>query len=297
MGVEAAVAGGVLGAVAGSQKDKTSTTNASTSNVNLRDFQDLIRGAGGREQGGAALAADLMRQQQRLTELGPGAADVSAAANRQRDFEGMLRAAGAQGGFAQQGDIQQAQQFAQQVFAPQREMLSQQFEDQEIQQKRLAAQLGRPVNDPVLRSMLARDQGRQMASLAAQQGAFGAEQAQAAVGRRLQLAGQAAQIRSGLATQAFQNRSALAQLGRQITQDERNFRLGTASQTRTGIQETLSGGGVGGAIAGAIGGASTFAGAAGKFGGFSGASGGSAGAGGVAMGGPAASAARFGSMA
>lgn len=265
-----AIAGGVLGGIAGSQKDKTSQTTSQNSSVNLRSFDDLMKGAGAGEQLGSEIGVSQLRNFQSMVSQGAGEADVMASLRGQRNLADMLGLAGAQGGFAQGQDIQQAQQFASQVFAPQREMLSQNFEDQRIQTNRLAAQLGRPVNDPVLQARMAQSQNREMANLAAQQGAFGAQQAQDAVGRRLQLAGQAESIRSGLATQAFQNRTALAQLGRQLTEQERNFRLAAAGKSTTNIQEKISGGGVGGAIAGAIGGASTFAGAAGKFGGPSG---------------------------
>ena len=239
MAVLAAGIGGLLGLLGGAAGSRTDQTQKSEVKVGAEsELERLLRG---QQQG---QVSDL----QNLVNLGPGAQDVTSSLGASRGLASALQQAASTSGLPNANDIQQAQGFASQMFAPQQEQLNQLFGDRSIEVARLSAQLGRPVNDPILQAKLAQGNAREQSLLGAQQGAFAAQQAQQMPFQRLQLQSQLADVQGGLASQAFSNRQAILNMGNTLAQQERQFRLDTA--TRTGTQSQTSGGGLGGAIGG-----------------------------------------------
>jgi hypothetical protein len=258
------------------------TDTKQTTTVNLRDMADINQGQGELAEMGQGVQRDqLQGLMQLLTQGGQAQAqgDVQGARQESMNLIDMLR--NAMGGPSQQNTAQ-AQRFSQSIFAPQEQALQQQFKQSETDTSRLAARLGRPVNDPILRAKLAESQGNAAAQLQAQKGAFTAQNAMGFQQQGLDLQSQIAGIRGGLATQALQNRQALFGLGQSLVNQERNFRLATAGQTTMG-QTTQQGGlmdaiGAGAAIGGTLMGMPSFGGGA--------SAAGTAGAGSVASMGP-----------
>lgn len=181
--------------------------------------------------------------------------DITSARGAQMDLASMLQQA--QRGPSSQ-NVSDAQRFANDIFAPQQQAMQQQFQQAETETSRLAARLGRQVDDPILRAKLAEAQGAQMGQLQAQKGAFTAQTAQGFQQQGLGMQNQLAQLRGGLATQALQNRQALMGMGQSLLNQERNFRLNTA--TRTGNSQTIQQGGLGDVIGAVTGGIGAFAG-------------------------------------
>lgn len=236
--------GALLGGLAGSQAKKSK--QSSTSSINLGAADDL-------ELQGERISGQQLTDLEGLVGAGPGIGAVRGANEANNDLASMLQQYASGGFMPTQQDIGNANQFTQSMFAPQQMQLNQQFEDQKQQQARLAAQLGRPINDPVLQNKMMQTQAREQAMLGAQQTAFSAQQAQNMPLQRLGFQQDLAGLQSGLATQAMANRQALLNMGNTVQQQGRQFRLNTA--TRTNSQSTSSGGGVGGAISGALAGA------------------------------------------
>jgi len=255
------IGGALLGGIAGGMGKESKQTT--TSAVQLNDVDKLNEGEG--ELATAARESQMGQfgnLESLLTQGGMSQAqgDISAARGEQLTLANMLREA--QGG-PNEAQMTRAQAFSRDIFAPQEEALRQSFGDAETETSRLAARLGRSVDDPILRAKLASSQADQMASLQARQGAFTAQSAQGFQNQALQMQNQLAQVRGGLATQALQNRQALMGMGQSLLQQERNFRLAQAGRTSTTTQN--SGGGLGGAIGGALAGAGAGLGALGKF--------------------------------
>jgi len=233
MGAEAAIGGAVLGGVAGAQEDVTTQTREISLPLQTRTEVELEQEPLRR-----------FRMLEEFAAVGPGRPDVARAFQAQRELAETV-------GRGPAVLLSRGQAVAERLFAPQRLALQQQFEQAGIETGRLSAQLGRQVDDPILRAKLAQAQGRQLGVLGAQQGAvalqlgqqFGQQQLTGQVGR--------AQILGGLGQQAFGTQQALLGLGSQLIQTERAFRLQQAGQTVTGV----SGGGLKGAITGALGGA------------------------------------------
>lgn len=250
-GVAVAIgASAVIGAVAGNQPKKSSTSiNAGT--------------AGNDERFATRTITNQFSSLNNLVKQGPGASDVTAGLESQRGLADLLKQMTANGGAPSTEDLASANQFSQDIFAPERQSITSGFAEQAQRTAQLAARLGRPVNDPILQSRLAQEQTRQIGGLEARQTAFRAEEARNTSNRRLQLQAGLADVQGGLATQAFQNRQSLLGLGQSIQAAERNFRLGTATQNTTG------GGGSGEAISGGFAGAGAGASLMGSFGGFS----------------------------
>lgn len=248
--------GDSLGDLPGLFDDKTTASSVST--VNLRNFEDLIKGQSG-------LAADaydvqtggLENLRNLLTRGGTAQieGDIDAARSAQLSLAQMLQQA--QSGPSSQ-NVVSAQNFANSIFAPQEQAMRQQFKQSETETSRLAARLGRQVDDPILRAKLAESQAVQMGQLGAQKGAFTAQTAQGFQNQALQMQNQLAQVRGGLATQALQNRQTLMGMGQSLLNQERQFRLNTA--TRTGNATQTQQGGWGDVIGAATGIAGTFMG-------------------------------------
>jgi hypothetical protein len=169
-----------------------------------------------------------------------------------------------QGGYMpSQQDNAQAQAFAQSQFAPQQVAQDQQFTQEKQRANQLAAQLGRPVNDPIIQARLSQERMQSQERLGAQQGAFASQFAMQQPQQRLGYTGQLAELQSGLASQAMQNRQALIGLGSQLQGQDQQFRLGAANRSST----TTGGGGMAGAISGGLAGFGSGMSLAGMFGG------------------------------
>lgn len=228
-----------LGAIAGSQKDKSDQTYG----VNLGPESDL------QKLSESGVSSDYTRLRQITDSMD---SNINAGLDAQKDYAAML------GDFSKGGflpgtqDFSNANTFAQQAFAPQQVALQQAFQDQTINANRQAALMGRQGNDPILQAKLALEQTRQQAMLNAQQGSFATQYAQQMPAMRLGYAGQRADVLGGLASQALANRQALASMGSSILGNERNWQYQTAQHY--GHQE--SGGGLKGAIEGGLAGAS-----------------------------------------
>lgn len=210
--------------------------------------QLLLQPQGAFETRLRGIQGSLFDEIQGLLTAGPGAEAVTQATGAQRDLAERLRLLSETGGLPSQADITAGQQTAAQFFAPQQTALEQLFGRQETETSRLAARLGRPVSDPILRAKLAESQGQQQSLLSAQQGASAQQFALGLGQTRIAAATQRAGVLSGLSQQAFQNRFNVLGLGTNLAQQEREFRLRSAGEERT------SGGGFGGVAQGILGG-------------------------------------------
>lgn len=239
MGAVAAIGGAVLGGIAGSKKDKSQTTDLSTSTESV--------------QLSAQSAEEKAAEQSAFNQIGGLESDLSGIRGfTQQDQFAKLIQELITGPSAER--IQQSNQLTDQLFAQQQNALNQSFDQQNINFSRRAAQLGRSQSDPILNAKLAQEQIRQQQNLSSAKTSFAAQNAQEGAGRSLQ--GAISGI-SGLQQNAIQNRQAVFGLGFDFSNSLRNFRVNTATRTRdvSGTSTTESGGGMKGAITGAIGGA------------------------------------------
>lgn len=221
----------VFGAVSGAIKGAEDNVATSTNRVEVQDpgaFERRLR----------SLQGDFFTQLQNLTDSsGVGAADVQASTSAQRDLASTLQQLSQTGGLPGSKDLAAGQNFAQQAFAPQQVALNQAFEQQNQQFARAAALSGRSTTDPVFRNQLAQQQTRDQELLAAQQNAAAQQFALALPGQRLQYQASRADVLGGLANQAFSNRQSLLQLGNTLANQERNYRLQTATRTNEQVQQ------------------------------------------------------------
>jgi hypothetical protein len=186
-----------------------------------------------------------------MGDLGPGTLDVSASLNSSRDLASMLGDY-AKGGYQpNDSDISSSNDLATKLFGSRQTALNQSFQDQTTEANRLAARLGRSVDDPILQAKLRSGMMRQQDSLNSDKQGWATQYALNQPMQRLNFAGQKANILSGLASQAMSNRNALLSMGSNLLSGERNFRLQQGTQWHTGEQE--SGGGLKGAISAGLG--------------------------------------------
>jgi len=225
-----ALLGGVVGAIAGAGGSSTTTE------LNLDP-------AGALEKQAGSLTREQLAQLQELIGSGAGGQDVSTALSSSRQFSETLRTAAATG-FGSRQLQRQAGAQAQAFLAPQREQLSQTFEDETTRTAQLAAQLGRSIDDPILQAKLSTARFREEALLSSQQAGLQLQFGQ----QQLGLLGQATGVDQSLSAQAFQNRFGVLQAGQGVLGQQQQFRLGSAGQT------VSSGGGLAGAISGGLGG-------------------------------------------
>jgi hypothetical protein len=238
------IIGAAIGGLAGAQGNNSNQSSTSTVKVAPAGKEEL------------AATKDISKQfgdLQGLVGVGPGQADVKNAYGAQKDLASLLQSYSQGGYLPTSGDFQTATGFARDAFAPQQTALNQQFQQQGVDAARLAAQLGRPVNDPILRAKLAQQQVSAQQNLASQQTAMSSQMAQNMPMQRLGFAQDFTNLQSNLATQAMSNRQALLSVGQSIQNSERQFRLGTA--TRTNETQQSGGGGLQGFISGAMTGA------------------------------------------
>jgi hypothetical protein len=222
----AALAGGIAGSQ-GKKQTQTRQLGAET------DFE---------KQGGKAALDQLKQLQMLIGSPEQDKSDIDAARSSQQDFIKRLQQLAQSGGLPSAQDME----FGQQMVAPQRVAMNQALQQQQIEQQRMAGQMGRSGSDPIMMAKLAqlRQQGEERLGAQAGQYALGN------VDRTLNFQGQATQLQSGLASQALANRQALLSAGSQLWGQGANFRTGNASIT------TSTPGGFAGAVSGAIGGAS-----------------------------------------
>lgn len=260
-----ALAGAAMGALSGSQGSSSTQNQSSTSTVSLRNSKDLDKGRSALE---AAANTGTLNQYNALTNMinqGPGQADVNAANMYDRDLAFQMNQFMREG--PNQNQIDQANQTTNRLFAGQEAAMKFNFQDQEVQNNRLAARLGRSGNDPMLRAKLAQEQTRQQYMLGADKTTFTGQQLQQLPGQMMQMGSYISNIKNGLASQAFANRQNLLQLGNSLTQAERDYRINTATRTTDSTMSQSTPGGLSGAIGGALAGAGMGAGIGSMFGG------------------------------
>jgi len=246
----------LLGGLAGAQGSRSSQTS-----------RRRLGAEGTQERQARELATSSLGQLEGLVGAGAGQQDVGAALASQRGLASSLQRLGQEGLRPEQVDIEAARA----QLAPQRIALEQGFQQQQVQAQRLSAQLGRPINDPILQAKLAQQQTQARERFGAQESA----QAQQAGLQRIGFQQALSDVRGGLASQALQNRQTLLQLGSQVQERGRAFRLQSAPTTTS----QQAGGGFGGFLTGAIGGAGAgldIGAGIGRLGGFGGGGGGAA---------------------
>lgn len=249
------IIGGALGAIAGGQGDSSSQTYKKI----LAPESELEKQAG-KVAGGQLSELEKLLGSQYGTQQ-----DLSQGAADQRGLNDLLRAF-SQGGFLpNQQDFSQAQQYTNDVFAPQTQQLQDNFDQAKIFADREAVRMGRSANDPILRNKLLQEQTRQQNALNSQQTAFRSQFAQSIPLQRLQFAQQLAGVQGDLASRAMANRQALFSMGNQLRGQEQNFRLGSATTEAS----SQSGGGLSGALMGGLAGVGMGSSIASKMGGFS----------------------------
>lgn len=216
----AAVAPAIIGALANRDSGSSSGSQSSMRNV---------AAAGAQEQYGSNSVEQMLRQLQGMSSAGPGQQDVSNAYGAQNDLAAMLKQY-SQGGYQPQ---QQDFQYAQAMTAPQQEQIRQQGIQANQNFRQIAAQTGRGAMDFAFTNKLNQQLGNWQNQLGAQQQQIAAQQPMQRLGFMQDFAG----IKQGLASQAQQNRLAIANLGASIRDAGSNFRLSAAGgQTFTNQQ-------------------------------------------------------------
>lgn len=174
---------------------------------------------------------DQLLQMEEAVNRGPGQQDITTGYNATKSFADMLNQYSQSGGLPTGADMATGNQYAQSMFAPQQLALQQSFTQQNTDMQRMAAQLGRSADDPILQNKLRTGFMNQQGILNADQSAYGNQLAMALPGQRLNYAQQRTSVLGNLATQAMQNRSALLGIGNQMQGAERQFRIQTGTQT------------------------------------------------------------------
>lgn len=251
------IAGAVLGGIAGSQGTPGQSVTQRR-DIGAESEQERI--ARQTVTGGFGQLEEIQRGQ-----LGSQATAAS------ESLAQLLQQYQATGGVPGQADITAAQQYAQQITAPQQAQIELAMRQSRQEASRQAGITGRAPTDFAFQTRLAGQQADLMSQLGAQQSAIGAQYAQQIAQQRLGYAGQLAELRQGLATQAMQNRMAIMGLGTQVQQAGQQFRLNAAPTTQTAAGRP---GGLMGALTGAFQGATGFMGLANMFGGSAGGGGG-----------------------
>lgn len=219
--IAAAAVPTILGMMAGQGAGQSSQTGYTTRNV---------AAMGANEAAGGQATMDILRQLQQFQSAGPGQQDIAGAYGAQNQLAQMLQQF-AQGGYAPNA---QDQQLARQQLAPQFEQARQSQIQAEQGFRQQAARSGRGPLDFAFTNRLNQNFGNQMQMLSAQQSQLAAQQPL----QRLGFMQDFANVKQGLASQAMQNRMAIANLGSSIRDAGANFRLSAAGGTsyQTGQQ-------------------------------------------------------------
>jgi hypothetical protein len=240
-----------------------------------------------------------------MLSVDPNSREQQAATKEYENFVEMMSGINKTGGMPTAEDMQRAGQFADAIFAPQREALNQSFEFAQQDAAKLAARLNRPINDPIIQAKLQQERMRQTNMLSADRNAFVAQEARSQPFQRLGMQEQLfnaktglADLKAGIASQAMANRMQLLNLGNSLQQQERNWRFQTSDKvgTQSSNSSQHSGGGIlggigavtgaAGSIFGMVGSGAQAAGSVMSFGGTGMASGALGGLGGGGGGGP-----------
>lgn len=249
VGTGAAIVGSALiGAMA--NRDSGSASSSGYQNINLGQ-------ASAAETGGGLAAYDVLKQLQQYANLGPGQEAITGAYGAQNDLARMLQQYYQQGFAPSQADFQTAKT----QLAPQYEALRQSQQQAQNQFRETAATTGRGPLDFAFQNKLNQNFANQNLMLGAQQSQLASQNS----AQRLGFAQDYANLKQGLATQAMQNRLAIAGLGQQIQQTGMNFRLGAAGTS--GYQSGQTGSQQGNMLTGAIAGLGTGLSLYNKFGG------------------------------
>ncbi len=243
------VQGGVSGAMSGNPY-------MAIGGAVLGGLSGLLGASGGKsvpgpsplEQQANGYTSQSMSQLNSMVGLGPGAQDVTAGYNAQNDLASMLKKYAGGGNMPTEQDWGQANQFAGSAFAGQRVAAKQNFEGQQQRAAQLAAQMGRPVNDPIIQAKLSQEYMQGQERLGADQGAYASQMALQMPQQRLGYTSQLADVRSNLASQAMSNRQALLNMGQQVGNSQAQQRFQTAQLTTPG--QNPMGAALNGAIAG-----------------------------------------------
>jgi len=187
-----------------------------------------------------------------LVQSGAGEGDVTRSVEAQRALAAAFGLASETGLKPTERDIQFGTESAQDLFAEERLRLGQAFTTQQEDTASLAASLGRATDDPILQAKLRTGFIREQAAQQARQQGFARGLALEQPGQRLDLQQRQVGVLGGLASQAFQNRSAILGLGQALQADERNFRLAQGTTTQT-TQESPGALSIIGGIAGGVG--------------------------------------------
>lgn len=190
---------------------------------------------------------------QGMVNAGPNQGDYTKGVQSQRDLAAMFGDYAKTGGLPSQDDINSSNGIADNLYASRQTALNQSFTDQNTEAERLAARLGRPVNDSILQAKLRTGFIRQQDLLNSEKMGTSQNLALQLPGQRLGYAQQQAGLLDALGQQAMSNRNFLLGLGSQIGGQERDWRFRTSQQYNNATSS--GGGGLGGAISGAIGGA------------------------------------------
>lgn len=233
--IAAAAAPALIGAFANQGQGSSQQGYSSSKN---------IEAAGYNETTGANSVMDMLNQLKQFQGVGPGQQDVANAYSANNDLAAMLKQY-SQGGYAPtQADFGTAKQ----QMAPQYEALRQSQIEQQQQFRQTAAQTGRGPMDFAFQNKLGQNFQNQNMMLGAQQSQLASQQPM----QRLGFMQDFASLKSGLATQALQNRLAIASLGSSIRDAGANYRLGAAGNSgyQTGQQGSQQGNMIQGGIAG-----------------------------------------------
>jgi hypothetical protein len=131
-------AGAILGGIAGAQGDKSSQSMQ----VNVAPETALEK------QINPALGQNFSALQD-LINAGPGQQDVTNSLNSQRALADLLKQLQQTGGMPTAQDTQFANQYTNDIFAPQQMQMQQAFQDQQRMGNRQAAMMGRGPGDPI----------------------------------------------------------------------------------------------------------------------------------------------------
>jgi hypothetical protein len=227
------------------QKGKTTTTKSDTSYGSTAGVR-----LGPQSAFEQMLGQDMESQYSGLRGMlldDPNTAERVAATKEYQNFVEMMSGINKSGGMPSAEDMQRANSFADQLFAPQREALNQSFEFAQQDAAKLAARLNRPINDPIIQAKLQQERMRQSNMLSADRSAFVAQEARSQPFQRLGMQEQLfnaksglADLKAGIASQAMANRMQLLNLGNSLQNQERNWRFQTSDKFNYGNQSGTS---------------------------------------------------------
>lgn len=233
--IAAAAAPALIGAFANQGQGASQQNYSSSKNIETAGYNETVAGQS---------VMDILNQLKAFQGAGPGQQDVASAYGANQDLAAMLKQY-SQGGYAPtSNDFSTARQ----QMAPQYEALRQSQIEQQQQFRQTAAQTGRGPMDFAFQNKLGQNFMNQNLMLGAQQSQLASQQPM----QRLGFMQDYASLKSGLASQAMQNRLAIAGLGSSIRDAGANYRLNAAGSSgyQTGQTGSQQGNMIQGGIAG-----------------------------------------------